>query len=202
MTYDPSKHHRRSVRLQGYDYSQNGGYFITVCTRDKESLFGEVSDGKMLLNNLGRIVKDEWLKTAEMRHNIRLDEFVIMPNHVHGILIIQDAGDGRGTMHRAPTTEHFGKPSPNSIPTIVRGFKSAVTLKIKRIRHEYNVSVWQKNYYEHIIRNDMSLQKVREYITNNPMNWAQDELNQLDNCSRGTMHRAPTVTDVSMGEGS
>ena len=148
-------------------------------------LFGRIVSNEVVLNKGGLIARDEWLKTAQMRLNIQLDEFVIMPNHIHGIIIIDN--DSRGTMHRAPTIpphipmiEQFGKPTPSSIPTIVRGFKSAVTNHINQTRNTHGVPVWQRNYYEHVIRDEISLDKLREYIRINPQKWAQDALYQAD----------------------
>jgi len=89
MKYDPDKHHRRSVRLKGYDYSQNGAYFITICTQNRECLFGKIVNRKMLINDAGKIAYDEWIKTGKMRKNIIIDQFIIMPNHIHGIIIIR-----------------------------------------------------------------------------------------------------------------
>lgn len=196
MKYDPKIHHRRSIRLQGYDYSQNGAYFITLCAQDRKSIFGKIVNGEMQLSPFGIIVRDEWLKTAEMRKNIEMDEFVIMPNHFHGIIVIDDRGwarlemngaadlDGTGTLQRAPTLptrEQFGKPTSNTIPTIIRGYKAAVTKQINTIQINAGVynkpeRIWQKNYYEHVIRNEVSLNKIREYIMSNPLNWKEDDL--------------------------
>lgn len=102
MKYNPEKHHRRSIRLRGYDYSQPGAYFITICTKNRVCLFGDVVDGKMVMSPLGKIVADEWIKTGEIRHNVDLDEWVVMPNHFHGILIINNRG---GTARHVPTIE-------------------------------------------------------------------------------------------------
>ncbi len=189
MRYDPQKHHRRSIRLKGYDYSQPGLYFVTVVTQDHKMLFGDVVNGKMVLNKFGEIVRNEWLKTAEIRKNIELDEYVIMPNHIHGIIVIVN-NDGdmvrrgtmhrRGTMRRAPTTtvhqniEQFGKPTSNTIPTIIRGFKSTVTKQINKIRNMPGIAVWQRNYWEHIVRNEIELNRIRKYIIENPKKWNDD----------------------------
>lgn len=172
MKYNSDTHNRRSIRLQGYDYSQNGAYFVTICAQNRECLFGEIKSGKMLLNKYGLIVHNEWGRTGEIRGNITLDEFVVMPNHIHGIIII----NGRGTMHRAPTVERFGKPTSNTIPTIIRGYKSSVTTQINISRSSPSQQVWQRNYYEHIIRNDEDLNRIREYVINNPKNWEKDDL--------------------------
>ena len=199
-----TKHHRRSIRLKRYDYTQPGAYFITICTHNRQCLFGEVVNGEMLLNALGKIVRDEWRRTTEIRPNVKLDAFVIMPNHIHGIIVIH-AGPRRGTLQRAPTmerhvstmerhvstmeqhvptikqyattTEQFGKPTSNSIPTIIRLFKSAVTKRINEIRGTPGIPVWQRNYYEHIVRNDGELNRIRKYIINNPLKWEFDHEN-------------------------
>lgn len=126
MTYDPDRHHRRSIRLKGYDYSRAGAYFITICTYNKECILGNVINSEMQPNEYGMIIENEWVKTAEIRSNIIIDKYMAMPNHVHGIIIILD--DGRDTGHRVPTCEQFGRPTSNSIPTIIRSFK-AVTKK-------------------------------------------------------------------------
>ena len=169
--YNPEIHHRRSIRLKGYDYSQPGLYFITICVHNREHLFGEIVGGKMEMNDAGKIAEQEWLKTAEMRENVELLEYVIMPNHMHGIILLNDRG---GTMRRAPTIEQFGKPTSNTIPTIVRGYKSAVTKKINMLRNMPGVPVWQRNYYEHIIRDQKSYYHIAKYIRNNPQKWQDD----------------------------
>ena len=190
MTYDPQIHHRRSIRLRGYDYSQAGYYFLTICTYRHVCLFGHIQNGEMRLNDYGRLAHDEWLKTAEIRRNVSLGAFVVMPNHVHGILIIHDDSlpipDDRGTRHRvptnggsagrAPTFEQFGKPTSNSIPTIMRSYKAAVTGRIRQTSGSSGFSVWQRNYYEHVIRHEKAFLEISEYIKNNPLNWKDDTL--------------------------
>ncbi|MDQ1327561.1 MAG: REP-associated tyrosine transposase [Candidatus Poribacteria bacterium] len=176
MKYDPDKHHRRSIRLKGYDYSQSGAYFITICTHDKKSLFGKIIDGNMVLNEFGKIVNDEWIKTEQIRKNVKIDEYMVMPNHLHGIIIIND--DRRDTLMRVQS-ESFGKPVSGSISTIIRGFKSATTKQINEFRTP-QMSVWQSNYYEHVIRNDDDLNDVREYIINNPLKWDLDRENPIN----------------------
>ena len=165
MPFDPDKHRRRSIRLKGYDYSQPGAYFVTINTYLDQKLFGDVVNGQIELNNYGHIVKREWLQTANIRGNIELDTFVVMPDHFHGILVILE----RGTERRAPTTEQFGKPTSGSLPTIVRYFKSGVTRQINKLRGADACPVWQRNYYEHIVRNEEELNRIREYILGNPM---------------------------------
>jgi len=173
--FAPQRHHRRSIRLKGYDYTQAGAYFVTVCTWNRQCLFGKVVDGEMRLDGRGEIVHQEWLRTAKMRPGVQLDAFVVMPNHIHGIIIITD--DRRGTLQRAPTAEQFGRPTSNSIPTIVRLFKSAVTKRINNARGTPGMPVWQRNYYEHVIRNERSLDRIRRYIVENPLRWHLDREN-------------------------
>ena len=181
MTYEAGQHHRRSVRIAGYDYSQSGMYFVTVCAADRACMFGEVVGGGVRLNDAGRIVEDEWAKTAQMRPRVLLDQFVVMPNHIHGIVVLMDS---RGTLQRAPTgdrpirtIERFGKPTRDSIPTIIRLFKAATTKRISIQQGTPGVTVWQRNYYEHIIRDGKSLDRIRRYIAENPVRWAFDREN-------------------------
>lgn len=174
--FDPERHHRRSIRLQGYDYTQPGKYFITICTQGHVCLFGDVVNGEMRLNGCGRIARDEWLKTADLRQRVQLDAFIVMPNHIHGIIVLTDDGR-RETLFRTPTTEQFGKPTSDSIPTIVRLFKSSVTTRINKLLGTPGTSVWQRNYYEHIVRDDGSLNRIRQYIENNPARWSTDRNN-------------------------
>ena len=173
MKYNPDVHRRKSIRLKDYDYSQPGAYFITICTHKKQCILGEVADDGMKLSRFGEIVKTEWLKTFEIRKNLILDEYIVMPNHFHGIIIV----DGRGTLQRAPTFEKFGRPVSNSIPTVVRLFKSATTNRVNELRHTPESPFWQRNYLEHIIRNEDELNKIREYIQNNPLKWHLDREN-------------------------
>ncbi len=165
----------------------HAGGIVTIVTQHRLCLFGRVADGEMMLNEWGRIVRDEWLKNAEMRPRVVLDECVVMPNHVHGIIILIDNNGRdtlrRGTLQRAPTIkcpptiERFGKPTSDSIPTIVRLFKSATTRRINQRRGTRGIPVWQRNDYEHIIRNDKSMNRIRQYIAENPSRWHPDREN-------------------------
>ena len=179
MKYNSDQHHRRSIRIPGYDYSQEGWYYITICTQDRIPKFGKVINDQIHLNSFGKIVEKEWKKTESMRFNVNLDEYIIMPNHIHGIIQIVENDDyRRGTMHRAPTTtEQFGKPVNNSIPTIIRSFKSTVTKQINEMRNTPGIRIWQRNFWEHIIRDDKDLNRIQIYIRNNPINWENDDLN-------------------------
>ena len=181
MPYNPDTHRRRSIRLKGYDYTQAGAYFVTVVTYGRECLFGDVVDGDMVLNENGQIIVEEWVRTADIRPNVSLDVFIVMPNHIHSIIMI---ADGRGTLQRAPTTERFGQPTSNSIPTIVRLFKSVTTKRINVVRGMPGSAVWQGNYYEHIIRDEDDLCRIREYIVNNPLQWEVDRENPSTNATQ------------------
>lgn len=184
--FDPEIHHRRSIRLKEYDYTQPGAYFITFCTYQRMHLFGNVVDGEMVLNDAGKIARDEWFKTAELRPYVKLyeDEFIIMPNHGHGIIwIVDDVGARRRRARTDDVIEKFGNPVKGSIPTIVRAYKSAVTYAVNAAENQRGAVLWQKNYYEHIIRNDRELNNIGWYIVNNPFNWQLDRDN-LQNTRR------------------
>ncbi len=173
----PQKHHRRSVRLKGYDYTQAGAYYITVCSHLRECVFGDIDNGEMKLNEYGDIVKDEWMKTFLMRDNVEMDQFQVMPNHFHAIISICDVGARRAVpLHDVPTMQ-FGRPVSGSLSTIIRSFKSAVTNKINKLRNTPGHAVWQRNYHEHVIRDVGSLYKIRDYVARNPIDWVTDEHN-------------------------
>ena len=175
--YDSDIHHRQSVRLKGYDYSQAGAYFVTICTRERDCLFGDLSDGEMRLNQYGLIIREEWLRTAALRKDVEVDIYTIMPNHLHGIIVIK----GRGVLPYAPTGT-FRSPS-HTIGAIVRGFKSASTKRINETRDPRGTPVWQRNYHEHVIRDEDDLNRIRQYIIDNPSCWADDE-NHPDRINR------------------
>ncbi len=188
MKFNPKIHHRKSIRLEEFDYTNPWWYYVTICSDNHRSIFGDVKNGKMILNNYGEIAKDEWLKTPVIRKNIDLDYYAIMPNHIHGIIIIerrgelnspQDKGENdispeKGVTHYAPTENIFKSPS-QTLGSIIRGFKSAVTKRINAHRKTYGDSIWQRNYYEHIIRNERDLYNIRSYIELNPLKWELDE---------------------------
>ena len=161
------------MRLRGYDYAQPVAYFVTVCTQDRVCLLGEVVDGRMRLSRFGRVVLECWADITRHFPGVNVDLHVVMPNHLHGIRAI--AHPGRGTACRSPTaTEAFGRPSPNSIPTVVRSFKSAATRRSNIVRETPGESVWQRSYYERVIRNEEELNAVRQYILDNPAKWQED----------------------------
>jgi REP element-mobilizing transposase RayT len=180
MTYDPNKHHRRSIRLKGYDYTQPGSYFVTIVTHQRQLLFGDILNGDMFLNNVGCIVKAEWLRTADIRDNVTLDEFVSMPNHLHSIIIINDDEIPVGASRSSPLQTDMQLshgPVPHSLGAIMAGFKSSVTKRINGLRNTPGMPVWQRNYYEHIIRNEMEWNNIRKYILTNPKKWETDQEN-------------------------
>jgi REP element-mobilizing transposase RayT len=187
MKFDPQKHHRpfdaaqgrRSIRLQGYDYTQSGAYFITIVTYHREPLFGGIVNGEMQLSAMGRIADEHWRAIPEHFPNVELGAYVVMPNHVHGIIINNGS---RGTIYRAPT-EQFQKPVTGSIPTIIRTYKASVTRRIQKEVYGLDVSspnVWQRNYYEHIIRSDEDHHRIHLYIESNIDNWVNDEENPIN----------------------
>jgi len=185
---------RKQLRLKHYDYTESGVYFVTVCSRNRECLFGDIvgATGRspaLQLNAYGNIVRDEWLKSAVIRNEITLDAFVVMPNHIHGIIFIIRA-TGRSPLH---DTMKPGLRS-RSLGAFMAGFKSSTTKQINIMRTTPGIPVWQRNYYEHVIRTDDELNKTREYIINNPMQWELDEENPLharsvlQNASAGFRH--------------
>ena len=179
--FDPDKHHRKSIRLQGYDYSQAGAYFVTIVTYQRDCLFGKIENQIMMLNDFGKIADECWRAIPEHFPFVELGSHVIMPNHAHGVIVINDVNDdiGRGAIYRAPTVEQFGKPTIGSLSTIVRTYKAAVTRQIGR---EHNATgIWQRNYYERIIRNADEANRIHLYIEANPVQWDKDDENPSNN---------------------
>jgi putative transposase len=165
MKYNPDIHHRRSIRLKHYDYSQEGAYVVTVCTNDKEWLFGDVINGEMQLNDMGNVTLQCWKEIPKHFPNAVLDEFIVMPNHIHGIVIFNAAG--------AKNISPLQHGTSMTIGSVIRGFKIGVTKWARANGASHDP--WQRNYYEHIIRNQPELNKIREYIINNLLNWETDE---------------------------
>jgi putative transposase len=235
VEYDPGMHHRRSIRFRGFDYSRTGDYFLTIVAHNRRCLFGEIVDGRVELSPVGQIVLSEWRKTPAVRSEIELDECVIMPNHIHGIIRISGGAgcirpinnghtpcaptpnsvvgaDGIRPHSYAPSSDavvgmdgirpHTCAPSPDAVVgadgvrphnnngahpnphrqprtlgAFVAGFKAAVTRAIRQQLHLQNKPIWQRNYFEHIIRNWKDLNRVRDYIRSNPTRWDDDEEN-------------------------
>ena len=166
------------MRLSKYDYSQEGAYYVTICTQDRRCMFGVIRDGMLVLNDYGCIADRCWREIPVHFPHVILDEFVIMPNHVHGILLISNKRNG-GTRHAVSQQEArtFGKPEHGSLSTIMRSFKSAVTKQINLMRNTNIARIWQGRFYEHIIRNEKSYDAIRRYITENPRQWPNNEDN-------------------------
>ncbi|WP_072620284.1 transposase [Spirulina major] len=178
MKYNPKIHHRQSIRLRGYDYTQPGAYFVTICTYKKQCWFGEVRNGTMYRNQIGNLVAHEWLKSPQIRDNVKLDAWVVMPNHLHGIVWLLETKTRRGaTLAPRPcATPHQGwGRSRNELGSFIAGFKSSVTRQINQLREHSELPIWQRNYYETIIRDDTALHSIRNYIQQNPEQWLQDK---------------------------
>jgi REP element-mobilizing transposase RayT len=173
MAYNPKIHHRRSIRLPGYDYTHPGAYFVTICTHQRQCLFGEITHGTLHLNLAGEQVKALWLRLPLHFPNLELDEFVIMPNHVHGILQLSDHPINSDSTPQTP--EPAGTQS-RSIGAIIQNFKSVSTRRLRRYGNLAGQPIWQRNYYEHIIRNSEDLASIQTYIQNNPLCWQDDYL--------------------------
>ena len=206
MRYDPERHHRRSIRLRGYDYRAVGAYFITIVVQDRAFLFGEVVDGEMRLSEAGRMVERWWLELNRRFPHVLTDAYVVMPNHFHGIVVIHspppdttappdvgadlrvcpDSARVGADLRVCPNTRvcpdsggaHTGAP----LPTIVQWFKTMTTNEyIRMVKHAgwtpFRGRLWQRNYYEHIIRNERALERIRDYILTNPLHWHLDREN-------------------------
>jgi putative transposase len=188
------KYRRRSIRLKGYDYSQPGYYFVTLCTKDRECFLGEIASSKMILNEMGKMVENIWREIPIYFLFISIDQYIIMPNHFYGIIKIADQNKGshncRGLINQTPTGHQTYSSDPISndwiliknpkitLGKIVRYFKAKSALEI---RNEMgNSFCWQRNYYEHIIHDENELTRIRKYIQDNPVNWSNDEDNPVN----------------------
>ena len=172
MPYDSVIHHRRSIRLKAHNYAGGGVYYITLATEGRRRLFGAAINGCMVLNDAGRMVRDEWLKSAEIRDEIALDEWVLMPDHFHAIVSIRSrAGDPPvGKKEGDPPVAPTG-PVPKSLGALIAGFKSAAGKRINQMRQTPGAVVGHRNYYEHIVRDDADMDRIRRYIRDNPANY-------------------------------
>jgi putative transposase len=182
LSTDPDCHRRRSIRLRDYDYAQAGAYFVTVCTHDRACLLGDIIDGTMRLSAYGEIVDHGWQRTPSLRSQVDLDVYVIMPNHFHAIFVITDVSpDSVGAYCNTPLQKPAPPPSPpklrspsQTVGAIVRGFKAATTKQVNILRETPGVPFWQRNYWEHVIRDEADLARLRDYIVGNPGKWAED----------------------------
>ena len=180
--YNPKYHDRQSTRLKGYNYGDRGDYFVTIVTAERKKLFGEIKEGRMILNSIGLIVLEEWCKTAKLREHIELDEYVVMPDHFHAIVRINYSLSDQ-------QPGNFESPSKN-LGSLIRGFKGSVMRRLKFIdsielsNHteilseirslNLNRSIWQRNYHDRIIRNRRQLENTKRYIRENPLRWKVD----------------------------
>jgi len=176
----PEVRRRRSMRLKGYDYAQAGMYFVTACTHERACSFGAITDSKMRPSEAGSIVQATWNALPEHYPHVALDSFVLMPNHMHGIIVIMrrdDINHRRGGFQTRPyTAEEHLVPTPQGLPEIVRAFKTFSSRRINQACGTLGAKVWQRNYWERIIRDDEELAGIREYIQNNPARWDLDKL--------------------------
>ena len=186
--YDPKKHHRRSIRLSGYYYSQDGWYYVTICTEGKGNLFGEVVDGKLNQSAAGCMINETWSEMNRFYPEVTTDEYVVMPNHLHGIIVLRSVvgASPRARPFTNENTRQEGRgwdPAPTlSLGNVVGRFKSLTTKRYKErmLCEGWSViknRVWQRNYYEHIIRDEDQLNRARQYIVENPMRWDYDDDN-------------------------
>jgi putative transposase len=190
MTYDPEKHHRRSIRLRGYDYAGGGAYFITICVQNKGCLLGRIVESQMIPSEAGQVVQQVWLGLTQRFPIIRLDAFQIMPNHLHGVFVIPGPGlepslaaatgapvvqpypsANKGTASRSPADHRV------AMGDVVGAFKSIATIQVNHLLSRRGTRLLQENFFEHIIRNVDSLEKVRAYIAVNPARWSEDPEN-------------------------
>lgn len=182
MSYDPTIHHRRSVRLKEYDYAQSGAYFVTICVRDRKCLFGQINGSEMQMNNAGLMIMRWYAELENKFPDIQCDECICMPNHIHFIIINVGADlCVRPNINKDKYTilgEHTGSP----LHRVVQWFKTMTTNEYIRGVKQYGWQpfpgkLWQRNYWEHIVRNEIELHQIREYIQSNPSQWGQDKLN-------------------------
>lgn len=186
MKYDLTKHHRRSIRLKGYDYTQPGAYFITICTYQRQVLFGEIVDGVMVLNAYGEIVQHAWDDLPNHYPHVVLDELCIMPNHIHGIIIL--TGWGGSQTHPNDDDDENLNNVQHGLPEIVRALKSFSSRRINQIIDSPGVPLWQRNYFERIVRNEEELNSIRRYVQENPLKWKMDQ----DNPANINNHKVKT----------
>ena len=169
MTLFRNQYRVDSARLKGWDYSRAGGYFITICTDKRQSHFGHIADGQMRLSPIGDIVAAEWQRTAELRSHVILDAWVVMPNHLHGIIVIQKDGVPQSVDGAGASSLKSG-----SVGAIIGQIKTVCKKRIKAMG--VRTFDWQPRFHDHIIRDDADLARIREYIVNNPAQWELDEL--------------------------
>jgi REP element-mobilizing transposase RayT len=175
---DRQRRTRRSIRLPGFDYSSPGNYFVTVCADRRRCLFGRIEKDETVLTGLGEAARKCWIEIPQHFPNVEIDSYVVMPNHLHGILVINPKFPEASRQPRSTLiAESFGKPVSGSIPTIVRSFKAAVTKHAHESGLLFSGVVWQRGYFEHVLRDDREFVNANDYIIKNPLRWAFDEEN-------------------------
>ncbi len=185
MSHNTDDHRRRSLRLPDYDYTQPGAYFVTICTYERKSIFGKVVNGEMILNEAGQVAQQEWLRLNIRFRHMDFSTYIVMPNHVHGIINVtadincKELGDPAlfaGPL-RGTNKSHI---LPGSLGAVVRAYKASVTWRLRALGLINQTHIWQRNYYEHIIRNQRDFQAIYDYIQTNPQKWQQDRLFALN----------------------
>jgi putative transposase len=178
MPIDTLNQHNRSIRPDNYDYSQSGAYFITIATLESKPIFGEILEERILLNKVGDIAYKEWERLTRRYFHIELGAFVVMPNHMHGIILIKGKKSGKTAVQKSKLypshfskSEDLGTTDVGSIPTIIRSYKSSVSLRGRSILGKGNKTIWQGGYYEHIIRDAADMERIKDYLAENPSNW-------------------------------
>lgn len=186
MKFNPDAHRRRSMRLKGWDYSRPGGYFVTICTQGRECRLGKIAGGKMRLSDAGEMVRWTWEELPSKYPGVEIDAFVVMPNHVHGIIVLTDAVGAGPRARPGPHTRPVegrpqgAAPTRFSLPDVVHRFKSLTTARyrsgVARLGWPpFSARFWQRNYYEHILRGEAEMDRAREYVLCNPLKWTEDE---------------------------
>jgi REP element-mobilizing transposase RayT len=181
MTYNPDIHHRRSIRLKGYDYSQAGAYSVTICTKDRVCMFGDIADGQMWTNDAGNMIGKWWMELTNKFPDMGLDEYIVMPNHLHGIINIVGA-DLSVCPDKSNGNTKKGAHTGSPLHRIIQWFKTMTTNDyINGVKQSgwppFNRKLWHRNYYEHIIRDERALNSIRRYIQANPCLWSYDNEN-------------------------
>lgn len=182
VRYYADAHHRRSIRLKGCDYAQPGAYFVTICTKHRECVLGNVAGGRIALTRIGEIVRRCWCELPRRFPHLDLDAFVIMPNHLRGIVVLTGRGEASAVVpHAAMCPEAEASPlrracgtRPDSLASAIQAFKASSTRRVNRVDGTPGASLWQRNYYEHIVRSEKSLDAIRRYVEANPANWSSD----------------------------
>ena len=180
MTIYKNTYRIESARLRGYDYSQPGEYFVTICTGGMVEWFGKVVDGENKRNDIGEITRSLWMKIPEHHQHTMLDEFIVMPNHVHGIIVLCENNHGRDAINRVSTggktKTHNPMLSCDSLSYIIRQYKGRVSFEIHKTQPDFT---WQSRFHDRIIRDEKELNAIHEYIVNNPMKWLYDNENPI-----------------------